>query len=261
MTLRLGDNTLVRRMEFPGRPPLPEQERIVHRNAVSPGFFSTLGTPLLLGRDFDQRDRPGSVRTVIVNQAFVNKYFAGENPIGRVIVETPDPYADPAPLEIIGVVGDAIYRSAREAAPPTMYWSLNRLVRPPSSLKLVVRAATASPTSLARSISAAVMGGNSDLPPSVPSPADQMNAAITQERLVATLSGFFGLLALIIAALGLYGITAYAVTQRHVELGIRMALGTTPAGVVRLVLSRLALLVGSGVAIGGVVSVWATTFI
>jgi putative ABC transport system permease protein len=261
MTLPLGDNTLVRRMEFPGRPPLPEQERIVRRNAVSPGFFATLGTPLLLGRDFDQRDRPGSVRTVIVNQAFVNKYFAGENPIGRVIAETPDPNADPAPLEIIGVVGDAIYRSAREAVLPTMYWSLNRLVRPPSSLKLVVRAATASPTSLARSVSAAVMGVNPDLTLSVRSLADQVNAAITQERLVATLSGFFGLLALIIAALGLYGITAYAVTQRHVELGIRMALGTTPAGVVRLVLSRLALLVGSGMAIGGVVSVWATTFI
>jgi ABC-type antimicrobial peptide transport system permease subunit len=88
-----------------------------------------------------------------------------------------------------------------------------------------------------------------------------VNASIAQERLVAALSGFFGGLALLLAALGLYGITAYAVTRRHVELGIRMALGTSPAGIVRLVLSRVTLLVGGGILIGVVASFWAAAFI
>jgi putative ABC transport system permease protein len=261
VTMPLGDNTLVRRMEFPGRPPLPDGERMVLRNVVSRDFFATLGTPIVAGRDFDDRDSPGGARTVIVNQAFVRKYFAGENPLGRVITEAADPSSDPAPMEIVGVAADAVYRSSREAAQPTMYWALSRQRRPSSSIKLVVRAATMSPAALTKSVSAAVTRVNPELTLSVRPLEDQVNASIAQERLVATLAGFFGALALLLAALGLYGITAYAVTRRNIELGIRMALGTPPAGVVRLVLARVALLVGGGVAAGVVTSVWATSFI
>jgi predicted permease len=258
VTMPLGDNTLVRRMDFPGRPTLPEPERMVLRHAVSDGFFATLGTPILAGRDFDWRDNMSGPRTVIVNQAFANKYFAGENPIGKVIAENPAPSADLTPLEIVGVVGDAIYRSSRAPAPPTMYWSFARTRRPSAEVKLVVRSATAPPERLTKSVTAAVSSVHPDLTLSVRAFSDQINASITQERIVATLSGFFGALALLLAALGLYGITAYAVTRRQIELGIRMALGTTPGGVVRLVLSRVALLVGGGVAIGMVVSLWAS---
>jgi predicted permease len=261
ITAPLGDNTLVRRMDFPGRRELRPPERMVHRNVVSSGFFAALGTPLIGGRDFDQRDDAGGARTVIVNEAFVAKYFAGENPIGRVIAEAPDPSSDPAPLEIIGVVRDAVYRSARETAPPTMYWSLARMKRPPSALKLIVRAGTSSPAALTRSVSAALTAVHPELTLAVRPFEDQVNAAITQERVVATLSGFFGALALLLAALGLYGITAYAVSRRNIELGIRMALGTSPAGVVRLVLSRVALLVGGGIAAGSVVALWAVSFV
>ena len=258
ITMPLGDNTLVRRMDFPGRPTLPEPERMVLRNVVSDGFFATLGTPIVAGRDFDARDNLSGARTVIVNRAFVHKYFAGENPIGKVIVENPDPSADPTPLEIVGVVGDAIYRSSRDPAPPTMYWSYARTRRPSSAVKLIVRSGTASPEMLTKSVTAAVSSVHPDLTLSVRPFSDQINASITQERIVATVSGFFGGLALLLAALGLYGITAYAVTRRHIELGIRMALGTTPGGVVRLVLTRIALLVGGGLAIGLVVSLWAS---
>ncbi|HEX5830678.1 MAG TPA: ABC transporter permease [Gemmatimonadaceae bacterium] len=220
-----------RRMEFPGRPELPERERSVPMNVVSPGWFAALGTPLVAGRDFEERDRVGAPRTVIVNRAFAAKYFGERGPIGHLITESPEPGADPAPLEIVGVVEDAVYRSLRDPMPPTMYWPLAQQSRPPGGLSLVVRAAAGPPTSL------------------------------TQERLVASLSGFFGALALLLAALGLHGITAYTVRRRHIELGIRMALGTTPAGVVRLVLSRVALLVGGGVLIDTVASWWASTFI
>ena len=90
---------------------------------------------------------------------------------------------------------------------------------------------------------------------------DQVNAAMTRERVVATLSGFFGALALLLAAVGLYGITAYAVSRRNIELGIRMALGTSPAGIVRLVLSRVVLLVAGGIAAGAVAALWAVSFV
>jgi len=261
VTAPLGDNTLVRRMEFPGRPALPDMERLVLRNVVSPGFFATLGTAFIAGRDFDERDGAGSARTVIVNQAFVAKFFAGENPIGRVISETPDPYSEAAPLEIVGVVGDAIYRSSRESPQPTMYWSLARMKRPPAAVKLIVRAASGTPSTLTKSVAAAVSGVNPELTLAIRPFEDQVAASFAQERIVATLSGFFGALALVLAGLGLYGITAYAVTRRNIELGIRMALGTSPAGIVRLVLSRIALLVGGGVVAGSVVSLWAVSFV
>jgi ABC-type antimicrobial peptide transport system permease subunit len=142
-----------------------------------------------------------------------------------------------------------------------MYWSLAPMKRPPSALKLIVRAGTSSPPALTRSVSAALTAVHPELTLAVRPFEDQVNAAITRERVVATLSGFFGALALLLAALGLYGITAYAVSRRNIELGIRMALGTSPAGVVRLVLSRVALLVGGGIAAGAVVALWAVSFV
>lgn len=260
-TMPLGDNTLVRRMDFPGRPELPEQERIVLRNIVSDGFFRTLGTPMIAGRDFDSRDGPGGARAVIVNQAFVKTYFDGVDPMGRMIAEVQDPYSDPAPMEIVGVVADAVYRSTREAAKPTMYWPMGRLARPSAEVKLVVRSATMRPASLTKAVSAAVTGVNRDLTLSIRPLEDQVNASIVQERVVATLAGFFGGMAVLLAALGLYGITAYSVSRRNVELGIRMALGTSPAGIVRLVLARVTLLVTGGVIVGTVLSIWATGFV
>jgi ABC-type antimicrobial peptide transport system permease subunit len=133
--------------------------------------------------------------------------------------------------------------------------------RLPSGLSLVVRAAAGSPTPLGRSVAAAVAEVNGDLAIVVRPLADQVNAALAQERLVAQLSGFFGALALLLAALGLYGVTSYAVARRHTELGIRMALGTPPAGVVRLVLARVALLVGGGLLVGAAASWWGSTLV
>ena len=119
---------------------------------------------------------------------------------------------------------------------------------------------TAAPGTVSRDVIAAAAAVNSNLNTSVRPFSDIVDAALSRERLVAKLSGFFGVLALILAALGLYGVTSYSVNRRHTELGIRMALGTTPAAVVRLVLSRVGLLVAAGLMLGTVVSWWATQF-
>jgi putative ABC transport system permease protein len=254
-----GSNS-TRRMLRVGKPPLPEADRRVWMNVVSPGWFATMGTAVVAGRDFDDRDRAGSPRAVIVNQAYVRKHFGSENPIGQLIVEEPASFADPAPLEIVGVVEDAVYRSLREPVPATMYWPVAQQARPPLVISLMVRVRTGAIASASRAASDAIVMVNPRLTTNVRPFSDIVDAALSQERLVARLSGFFGVLALILAALGLYGVTSYSVSRRHTELGIRMALGTTPAAVVRIVIARVAVLVGCGLLLGAMVSWWATQF-
>jgi ABC-type antimicrobial peptide transport system permease subunit len=125
----------------------------------------------------------------------------------------------------------------------------------------MVRSSAGSPALLARSVAGAIATLNPDLALTFRPLADVVNASLTQERVVATLSGFFGGLALLLAGLGLYGVTSYAVSRRRTEIGIRMALGAAPGGVVRLVLSRVAVLVGGGVLAGVALSLWAARFV
>jgi ABC-type antimicrobial peptide transport system permease subunit len=128
-------------------------------------------------------------------------------------------------------------------------------------LNISVRASSGRPPLLAPSVNAAIASVNPNLSVTFRSLDDQVSASLTQERVVALLSGFFGVLALLLAGLGLYGVTAYAVSLRRGELGIRLALGAAPAHVVRLVLTRVAVLVGSGVIVGAAVSSWLSTFV
>jgi ABC-type antimicrobial peptide transport system permease subunit len=149
--------------------------------------------------------------------------------------------------------------------PPTIYVPLAQFDegrRPaPPTMAISVRPISGAPAQLARSVSAAIVSVNKDLALTFRPLADQVDASLTQERVVAMLAGFFGALALLLAGLGLYGVTSYAVSRRRTEIGIRMALGAAPGGVVRLVLSRVTLLVGIGVLVGAGVSVWAAKFV
>lgn len=255
----LSGSNSTRVMSFPGRPELPERERRVWMNVVTRDWFNTVGMPLAAGRAFDERDHIGSGRSVVVNEAFVRKFFAGTSPIGMSIVEQPTSYADPRPMEIIGVVRDAVYRSLREPVPPTMYWSMEQMIRPPGVVFMMARA-TGTAVVSAR-IQAAILDVNQDVTTVARPFVDVVDAALSRERLVARLSSFFGLLALLLAALGLYGTTSYAVTRRHTELGIRMALGTAPRQIATLVLSSVARLLVIGLVAGGVVAWWASRFI
>lgn len=145
-----------------------------------------------------------------------------------------------------------------------MYIPLARFDGPqpaPAAVALSVRSTTGSPALLARSVSAAIGDVNPNLALTLRLLADQVSGSLTQERVVAMLSGFFGALAVLLAGLGLYGVTSYAVSRRRAELGIRMALGAAPGSVVRLVLSRVSLLVGLGIILGATASFWLSRFV
>jgi len=261
----VSGNTWNNRVDVSGGVEMPERQRLSNFNAVTPGWFTTFGTPVVTGRDISEADRKGAAPIILVNQAFAQKFLNGASPLGHTVtIGSGGPFAQP-PREVVGLVADAVYRSLRDPVPPTMYVPLaqydDRRQPAPAAMSVSVRSANGSPALLARSVSAAISDVNRDLALTFRPLADQVDASLTQERLVAMLAGFFGALALLLAGLGLYGVTSYAVSRRRTEIGIRMALGAAPAGVVRLVLARVTLLVGLGVIVGAGVSIWAATFV
>jgi predicted permease len=243
--------------------PLPEgsNNRNVYVNLVSPGWFDTYGTRLLAGRDLAESDGIDAPNVMVVNEAFARKFTRGQNPLGHRAFQRGSPARPPVEREIVGYVQDAVYRSLRDPVPPTIYLPIAQQPEPPSGMALSVRAARGSPALLTKSLAQALTAVNGDIAITFRPLADQVDAALTQERLVAMLSGFFGGLALLLAGLGLYGVTSYAVSRRRTEIGIRMALGAAPGGVIRLVLQRVGILVGIGVLAGGAASLWAARFV
>jgi len=240
----------------------PLDERLGILGIVGPGFFSTLGTPITAGRDFTARDAKTAPLVAVVNQAFARAYLNGENPVGHT-VESSMPALS---MEIVGVAADAVYRSLRAPVQPVVYIPLTQASWAPipmtAQLNLSLRtSAGGSPEGLIKGAAAAIRAVNPDLTVTFTSLSDQLDASLTQERIIAMLSGFFGALALLLASLGLYGVTAYAVALRRSEIGIRMALGAAPGSVVRLVLARVTTLVAIGVVVGAGISVWASQFV
>ncbi|MEO6237010.1 MAG: ABC transporter permease [Vicinamibacterales bacterium] len=240
---------------------LPESERDVYMNEVSPEFFATYGTPLLAGRDFTAQDTLSSPKVVVVNETFAKKYFNGASPIGRWVRDDPGPGENPPRKQIIGVARDAVYLSLRETIPPTMYQCTAQAEKPGQNVTIAVRAASGSPALLTRGIAEALSRVDADVTLSFKPLGASVREASVQERVIAMLSAFFGGLALLLAGLGLYGVMSYAVSRRRTEIGIRMALGAGPASAVRLVLFRAALLVGLGVVAGAALSIWMSRFV
>jgi predicted permease len=239
-------NTLI---ENPPGLSLPEKDRIVWINAVSPDWFATFGTPILAGRDFTAHDGSGAPQVILVNETFAKKYFGGANPVGGRIRNVAHPGENSPEMHIIGLVRDAVYDSLRDAIPPTMFQAVAQ-TKPGPGIEIAVRAASGSPALLTRALAEELRGVDGDVTLSFRPFKDTVRAFTIQERVVAMLAAFFGGLALLLAGLGLYGVMSYAVSRRRTEIGIRMALGATPGRVVRLVLRRVALLVAAGVAAG-----------
>ena len=248
-------------IEIPERLDLPERDRGVYVNIVTPDWFKTYGTALLAGRDFGGRDTSSSPPVVIVNETLARKLLETPTPLGRYIITGGRPGRPRRTHEIVGLVRDAAYRSLRDPVPPTIYLPLAQLDEVSSSITVSLRAAGVPPATLIRSVTSTIAGVDRNLALTARPLADYVNAALIQERLLAMLAGFFGVLALLLAGVGLYGVTSYAVGRRRTEMGIRMALGASPAAVLTLVLRRVAILVAIGVVIGGATSVWASRYV
>jgi putative ABC transport system permease protein len=239
----------------PGAPRLPPRQRLSWVNATSPGWFKTYGIHVLQGRDISEADRRGTPPVVVVNEAFMKRFMPAPNPLGQaVLADINGP--DVSSLTVIGVVSDSVYQSARAGLAPTIYVPLTQVSQVPSRVNLTVESASGRPAALRPVIAAALTQADADASYTLGTVDEQLRASVRQERLVAMLSGFFGGLALLLAGLGLYGVTSYSVSRRRAEIAIRTALGASSPGVVRLVLMRVGVLVVSGVAIGIVLGLW-----
>jgi predicted permease len=251
--------------EIPNQPNLSIRQRLAFLNAVTPGWHSVYGTRLTAGREFTAADRAESPRVAIVNQAYVKKFLHAGNALGQTVQQSDGEGRGPRPpaSEIVGVVEDAAYRNLRDPMPPTVYLPMAQL--PPDSVfpngAVGVRATAGSPTLLIRGLSEALSAVDPDVSMSFRPLKDQVDARLVRERVLALLGGFFGALALLLAGVGLYGVTSYAVTLRRAEIGVRMALGADVSRVLRLVLGRAAWLVAFGVAIGTGLSLWLARFV
>jgi len=232
-------------------------------NLISPGWFRTFGTPVVAGRDVTDRDRLGAPRVALVNEAFARRFLGGQ-PLGRTITLYPDSAMEMPPMEIVGVVVDAV-GDLHGPVPPNWYAPLDQFDSSRFDgawrFRLSVRTRTGSPALLTKPVAAAVATVDPRLALTFLPLSEQIRASVTRERLTALLAGVFGGLALLLAGLGLYGVTAYAVSRRRIEIGIRMALGAPPAGVVKIVLARVSRLVGVGVLVGAGTSLWASRFV
>jgi predicted permease len=224
----------------------PDQSPQVDVLNVGPNFFETMRIPLLAGRTYGSHDFVDAsgkkAQVVIVNHTFAQRFFGKYNPVGQLLSLEE---GKPPDVEIVGVVGDAKYYSLREGIEPTIYFPMLA-----GGGTFEVRTAS-DPKALLPSIRGAVRSVDSNLPIyHLMTQTEQIDRTISQERLVAWLSGAFALLALVVACIGLYGLLAHEVARRTHEVGIRMALGASPLEVLALVLGRGIRLVTLGVVIG-----------
>ena len=246
-----------------------DEKPYVDLNGVGPGYFETFGIPLLAGRDFRTEDNPpfspdpkpeikgaperepeklsAPPPVAIVNEAFAKHFFPNEPAVGKHLAQS-DKYDAARLFEIVGVVKDTRYFEIRQGVEPMVYVPVWRFGA--SSEDICIRS-----NGRPEQLSAAVRQAAASIDPAIPvqqtvTMEDQFDNSISQERVVTTLCSFFGILAVVLAAIGLYGVMAHAVTRRYREIGIRMALGARRRSVMWLVLRDTALMIGIGAAIG-----------
>jgi predicted permease len=230
------------------------QSRSIRNNQVGQDFFTTMGLPIILGRGFGPQDTDRSQKVAVISELMARRFFPNSSPLGRRFgIDGPESSEQ---IEIIGVVKDAKYMSLTEQTQPMAYYPHSQSIAPFSNF--VVRYSGA-PDAVITQVRRAVREVNRNLPiGEVVSLSEHIGRSLVQQRLVARLAAFFGLLALSLACIGLYGILSYAVARRTNEIGIRMALGAQRANVLWLVLRDALMLVVAGVVVGLLASLAAT---
>lgn len=258
--LPLQDGLWSKQVQVEGYSYRPGENHDAAFNAVGAGYFAVTGRPVLLGRDFTTRDSARSSPVAVVNESFVRAFFPGEQPLGKHVT------ADKVTYEIVGLVKDAKYESLRKAVPRTMYISWlqqgDAAMWQPMAYRYLARVAGRDPMRLAPVLERAIPQIDSALRLGMPQTyAEAVNRSTLNERMMATLGGIFGVLALVVACLGIFGLTAFQVSRRTNEIGLRIALGATKESVIRLVLRDVVVLLLPGCAAGAIAAAGLTRFV
>jgi putative ABC transport system permease protein len=250
--VQLSGNSSDDAVEVLGAP--PSNESSTWFDWASAGYFETMGIPFLAGRDFNDRDTPGSPPVAVVNQSFAHKYLSDVDPIGRQFHRSQGGPGQPDPIwRIVGVVRDSKYKSLRGDREPIAYLAVTQEAKAATGVHVLLRS-RGSMSALAVAAKRTILDANGDILIRFQPFKTQVEEGLLRERLMATLSGFFGLLAAILATVGLYGVISYMVARRKNEIGIRVALGADRLNIVRLVLREAALLLAIGLAIGTLIT-------
>ena len=235
---------------------LPAPEASTHMVPITPGWFEAFGMPMRAGRPFEERDAAGAQPVMVVNEEFVRRFFPGRGIVGQTLGMTftfPDGEFTFTPKAVVGVVGNAVHESVRGPVRPIVYVPMAQ--EPLQSIFvagifIAVRSEGPSPGRLGRSVAATLASVDPDVRVSFLTGTGIVGFALARDRLVARLATFAGLLALLLTALGVGGVTAYHATRRRPELAVRAALGSTRGRLVGLVLSRVLQRVVGGVVVG-----------
>jgi predicted permease len=249
-------------MSVEGYEAKPGESMNPYCNAVSPGYFKTMGIPLIAGRDFDDRDarfvegdpkaQLPSYKVAIVNESYAKHYFGDRSPLGYHIGFGTNP-GTKTPIEIIGVVKDAKYTGVRDEIPRQVYFAFMENDTAGGAVMYV--RTTSRPDAAFGAVRQIVRELDSNIPIyNLRTMDHQIDQSLLNDRLIATLSTAFGVLATLLAVIGLYGVMAYTVARRTREIGVRMALGAVAGDVVWLVMREVLALVGSGLALGLIAS-------
>jgi predicted permease len=231
-----------------GYTPKPGEDMDARFDQVGPGYFSTVGIPVLLGREIGPQDSGNGPRVGLINQTMARAYFPNTNPIGRRIHDTyPD---NPADFEVVGVVADAKYNSLSEKTPKRFYAPAFNPIEPVGEVNYEIRT-LGNPAAVASAIREAMKAADPTLlTPQIHTMDELIDGSLVRERMTTRLSTFFGFLALLLACIGLYGVMSYSVARRTNEIGIRMALGAQRGNVIWLVMRETLWMALIGVFIG-----------
>jgi predicted permease len=250
----IGGGLWTRGIQVEGYTFRPDEKEDTGFNVIAPKYFETLGTPLLEGREFNARDTNTATKVAVVNESFAKYFFAGRSPLGRRVTSVEVTY------EIVGVVKDARYQSLRDGVMKTMYipWT-QREGDQPANYSFLARVASGDPLRLTTVTERMLREADPALRLRTPRTySEVIDRSVVRERMLATVAGFFGILAVIVAALGIFGVIAFQVSRRVSELGLRLALGASRSGIVVLILREVVGMVVIGSVIGGVMSLTVT---
>jgi putative ABC transport system permease protein len=223
--------------------------QVANFNRISPGYFKTMRTAMVAGRDFNDRDSLDAPLVAVVNQAFAQRFFAGRNPVGRTFMVESEAGQPDKRYEVVGLVRNTKYYEIREDFKPIAYVPIAQWSEPDATPTFLLRSSLPA-GEVFRGVRAAVAEVNASMAVEFTVLSRQLQDSLLRDRLMAALAGAFGLLAGLLATLGLYGVVSYMVARRRNEIGIRIALGAGRSGIVWLVLREAALLLACGLAIG-----------